>query len=267
LLWQAAMIARVSKLTGALLLVSTAQAAAGFSVVLTNDVEHARITMADIPGQRDAVVVAWQDVPGVTPASGAMVYYRDRSSSDIRYFAIGGGGKFSLLDRGRGRAARATSVVFHAVSDDPHHPLVLAGDTSENVDVPALLAQYAAFENAAAPSETRTAIDAAVAAKAAQTNKACGSQIAPRLQWKAFATPASTRLAKQAVSILESIEAACADKDYAAAIRTLRELRVDYQADGGALRLERTGAALAVRFSDTSYNPREASRVWLTDHL
>lgn len=261
------MIARVSKLACALVLAGTAQAAAGFSVVLTNEVEHAKITIAEVPGQRDTVVVAWQDVPGVTPATGAMVYYRDRSSSEIRYFAIGGGGKFSLFDRGRGRSARATSVAFHAVSDDPRHPLVLIGDTSQTVDVPALLAQYAAFENAAAPSETKAAIEAAVAAKAAQANKACGSQIAPKVQWKAFAAPASMRLAKQAVSILESIEAACADKDYAKAVRTLRELQVDYQADGGALRLERTGAALAVRFSDTSYNPRETSRIWLTDHL
>ena len=268
MLEQAPMIARVSKLTCALVLAGTAQAAAGFSVVLTNDVEHAKITMADIPGQRDVVVVAWQDVPGVTPATGAMVYYRDRSSSEVRYFAIGGGGKFSLFDRGRGRLVRATATaVFDAIADDPRHPLALLADTTQTVDVPALLAQYAAFENAAAPSETKAAIDTAVAAKAAHADKLCGGRLAPKIQWKSFATPASIRLAKQAVSILESIEALCVDKDYAAAVRNLRELRVDYQADGGALRLERTGAALSVQFSDTSYNPREAARVWLIDHL
>jgi hypothetical protein len=262
------MIARVCKLTCALILAAATPAAAGFAVVLTNDIEHVKITMADVPGQRDTVVVAWQDVPGVTPASGAMIYYRDRSSSEVRYFAIGGGGKFSLFDRGRGRLIRATATaVFDVIADDPRHPITLVADTSQTVDVPALLARYAAFENAAAPGETRAAIDAAIAAKAAQTNKACGSQLAPRLQWKSFATPASARLAKQAVSILEAIEAACADKDYAEAVRKLRELRVDYQADGGALRLERTGAALSVRFSDTSYNPRETARTWLTDHL
>jgi hypothetical protein len=75
------------------------------------------------------------------------------------------------------------------------------------------------------------------------------------------------RLAKQAVSILQAIEAVCGDKDYAAAVRGVRELRVDYQADAGALRLERTGATLTVRLSDTSFNPRETAQRWLTDHL
>jgi hypothetical protein len=238
-----------------------------FAVVLTNEIEQAKITMADYPGQRDVVVVAWQGMPGVTPPSGAMIYRRDRSTGDTRYFAIGGGGRFSIIDRGRGRLIRGTATaVFDVVSDDPDHPLAFVADTSQSVDVPALLARYDAFENIAASAETRAAIDAAIAAKAAQANRACGSQLAPRLQWKTFAAP-SARLAKQAVSILEAIEAICADKDYAAAIRGVRELRVDYQADAGALRLERSGAALAVRLSDTSFNPRETARIWLTDHL
>lgn len=259
------MISRVSVLACALA-AGSAHAAPGFAVALTNDVEHAKITVADVPGQRDLLVVAWQDVPGVTPASGAMIYAADRDASEARYFAVGGGGRFSLIG-GRGRRGPGPRVGFQVVSDDPKRPLVVIGDTREPVDVPALLAQYGAFENIAAPGEARTVIDAAIAAKAAQTNHACGSQIAPKVAWKSFATPASARLAKQAVSVLEAIEAACADKDYAAAVRSVRELRVDYQADGGALKLERTPSALAVRLSDTSFNPRETARVWLTDHL
>jgi hypothetical protein len=261
------MIPRVSQLTIALILAGSAHAASGFAVVLTNDAEHTKITVADYPGHRDLLVVAWQDVPGVTPASGAMIYHADRSTSETRYFAIGGGGRFSLVGGGRSRWGRGTRSVFDVVSDDPQHPLVVAGDPSQTVDVPALLAQYGAFEHIAAPGETTGVIDAAVAAQAAQTNRACGSQIAARLQWKAFATSESVRLAKQTVSILEAIEASCADKDYAAAVRGVRELRVDYQADAGALGLERTGATLAVRLSDTSFNPRETARIWLTDHL
>jgi hypothetical protein len=251
----------------ALILTGSANAF-GFEVVLTNELERAKITIAEVPDQRDALVVAWQGVPGVTPATGAMVYYRDRSSSELRYFAIGGGGRFSIIDRGSSRRFRGTaSMVVEVVSDDPKHPLVFVGDTRQTVDVAALLAQYAAFENIAAPSETRAAIESAIAAKATQTNRACGSRLAPKLAWKTFATPASLRLAKQAVSILESIEAICSDKDYAEAVRGLRELQVDYQADGGALRLEKTSAALVVRFSDTSFNPRETARLWLRDHL
>jgi len=261
------MTPRVSQLTFALALTGTAHAAPGFAVVLTNDAEHAKLTVADYPGHPDLLVVAWQDVPGVTPASGAMIYHADRGTSETRYFAVGGGGRFSLVGGGRRRWARGTRSAFEVVSDDPQRPLVVAGDSSQTVDVPALLAQYAAFENIAAPGEATGVIDAAIAAKAAQTNRACGSQIAARLQWKAFATPESVRLARQTVSILDAIEAACGDKDYAAAVRGVRELRVDYQADGGALRLERTGAALAVRFSDTSFNPRETARLWLKDHL
>lgn len=262
------MIRRVSLLMFALALAGSARAASGFAVVLTNDLERATITIADYPGQRDVLVVAWQDVPGVTPASGAMIYRRDRSADETRYFAIGGGGRFSIIDRGRSRLIRATTTpVFDVVSDDPRQRIAFVADTSKPVDVPALLARYEAFENVAAPGETRAAIEAAVTAKAAQANRACGSQLVPALQWKTFATRESARLAKQAVSILEAIEAVCADKDYAAAVRAVRELRVDYQADAGALRLERTGAVLAVRLGDTSFNPRETARIWLTDNL
>jgi hypothetical protein len=262
------MIPLVSRLIFALVLAGSGREAFGFAVVLTNDVEHAKITIADYPGQQDVFVVAWQGVPGVTPASGAMIYHADRSTSEVRYFAIGGGGRFALVERGGGRRSRGSSWrAFDVISDDPKRPLLVTGDASQAVDVPALLAQYEAFENIAAPGERNAVIDAAVAAKAAQTNRACSSKIAAKLPWKAFATPARARLAKQAVSILEALEAACADKDYAASIRAVRELRVDYQADGGALRLARTGAALAVRFSDTSFNPRETARLWLTDHL
>jgi len=261
------MLPRVSQLIAAVIVSAAAHSAFGFAVVLVNDLEHAKVVIADYPGQRDTLVVAWQDVPGVTPPSGAMVYYADRGSDQTRYFAIGGGGRFALLDRGRGRLITSTMVpVFELVPDDPRRKLAVVADTRQTVDVPALLAQYAAFENIAAPGETQAAIDAAIAARAAQTNRACRSQIAPRLAWKTFPAPAA-RLAKQAVSILEALEAACADKDYAQAVRGLRELRVDYQADGGALRLERTGTALAARLSDTSFNPRETARVWLTDHL
>ena len=46
------MIPRVSKLTLALILAGSAHAAFGFAVVLTNDTEHAKITIADYPGRR-----------------------------------------------------------------------------------------------------------------------------------------------------------------------------------------------------------------------
>jgi len=260
------MIPRISTLLCALAVAGSAHAS-GFAVVLTNDVEHTRITVADYPGHPDVLLVAWQDVPGVTPASGVMIYSADRSNSETRYFAIGGGGYFALVGGERGRRSRMAHLAFEVVSDDPKHPLVVIADTKQTVDVAALLAQYAAFENIAAPDEAGAAIDAAVAARAAQANKACGSQIAAKLQWKTFTTPASVRAAKQARSILEAIEEACHDKDYAAAMRGVRELRVDYQADAGALRLERTGSVLAVRLSETSFNPRETARVWLTSHL
>jgi hypothetical protein len=261
------MLPRGSKLICALILAGSARVAFGFAVVLTNEAEHARITIADYPGQRDVVVVAWQDVPGVTPASGAMVYSADRADHATRYFAIGGAGRFALVERGRRWSRGTAAPAFDVVSDDPQRPLAMATDTSQRVDVPALLAQYGAFENIAAADEPRAVIDAAVAAKAAQANQACGSRLAAKLQWQTFATPASVRLAKQAVSILQAIEAVCADHDYAAAVRKVSELRVDYQADAGALRLERTGTTLTVRLSDTSFNPRETAQRWLTDHL
>src|SRR4051812_31178915 len=168
------MLPRGSKLACALILVGSARVAFGFAVVLTNEAEHARITVADYPGQRDVIVVAWQDVPGVTPASGAMVYRAD-VSRPTRYFAVGGAGRFALIEHGRGWGRGR--AVFDVVSDDPDRPLAMVGDPRQSVDVPALLAQYGAFENIAAADEPRAAIEAAIAAKAAQVNQACKSQI------------------------------------------------------------------------------------------
>jgi hypothetical protein len=101
------MILRVSVLA-CVLAVGSARAAPGFAVVLTNDVEHAKITLADVPGQRDVLVVAWQDVPGVTPASGAMIYAADRGSSEARYFAsaAAGGSRSSSVDEGGAATGR-----------------------------------------------------------------------------------------------------------------------------------------------------------------
>src|SRR4029078_8858060 len=87
------------------------------------------------------------------------------------------------------RRGHGPHVGFDVISDDPKRPLPVTGDARKPVDVPALLAQYAASENIAPPGEARTVTEAAIAAKATQTNRACGSQIAPKVQWKAFATP------------------------------------------------------------------------------
>jgi len=236
------------------------------AVVLANDMEHARVTVADYPGVPDALIVAWQDVPGVTPASGAMVYQRDQGDSETRYLAIGGGGKFALLDRGRSRLIRASSLpVMWVVANDPKHPLEVVPDANQRVDVPALVAQYEAFEAIAPAAATRTTIDAAIAAQAAQTNKTCGAQLAARTQWTTFGT--NLRLANQAVAILEALDGACSDKDYASAVKKLRTLKVDFKSGGGALRLEITGTELAVHLSDTSFNPRETAEIWLHGHL
>ena len=264
---QLLMIRRVCNVLAVLALAST-PAAAAFTVMLANDSTHTRVTIAEVPGARDAFVVAWQDIPGTTPATGAMVYYREHGDSETRWLAVGGGGLFSIIDRGWGHLRRGTAVATaYVISDDPAHPLVLADTEATSVDVPALLAKYAAFENIAARGEPRSAIEAAITAKTAQTNRACGSHVAAKLDWKSFATPASLALAKQTISIFEAIEHQCGDKDYAAAVQAMREVRVDYQADGGALRLDKTGGVLGVHLSDTSWNPRETAAVWLKDHL
>jgi hypothetical protein len=236
------------------------------AVVLANDIEHARVTVVDYPGVADAWIVAWQDVPGVTPASGAMVYKRDQGDSETRYLAFGGGGKLALLDRGRSRLIRASSLpVMWIVANDPKHPIEVVPEANQRIDAPALLAQYEAFEAVAPATATRATIDAAIAAQIAHTNKTCGSQLVPRTQWPTFGT--NLRLANQAVAILEAVDAACGDKDYVAAVRKLRTLRVDFKAGGGELRLEITGSELAVHLSDTSFNPRETAQIWLKDHL
>jgi hypothetical protein len=237
---------------------------AALTVVLGNDATHTRITIAELPS--GAYAVAWRDVPGVVPATGAMIFIRDRGDSETRYTAAGGGGLFAIVDRGGAHLVRGTAMsIAWIVSDDPNHPLEVVVEPA-NVDVPALMAKYGAYENIGAPTEARAAIESAITSTTARADHACGSHLAVKIDWTSFGA-ANVSRAKQAVSILEAVETACADKDYAAAVRALHEVRVDYQASGGALRLETTNAVLAAHFSDTSWNPRETAAVWLKDHL
>ncbi|HEY1550231.1 MAG TPA: hypothetical protein VGG28_20525 [Kofleriaceae bacterium] len=239
---------------------------AALTVVLGNAATHTRITIAELPGVRDTYAVAWQDVPGVVPATGAMIYSRDRGDDETRYFAVGGGGLFAIVDRGGAHLIRGTAMsIAWIVSDDPAHPLEVVVEPT-NVDAPALLAKYAAYENIAAPGEARAAVETAITAHEARVDRACGSHLAVTVEWASFGA-ANLARAKQAASILEAIETSCSDKDYATAVRALHELHVDYKASGGALRLETASGTLAAHFSDTSWNPRETAASWLKDHL
>src|SRR5262245_12751575 len=105
---------------------------------LTSDTARTRIEIAHVPGQKDARYVAWDEVPGGVPA-GAMVYRADRGSDETRYFAVGGGGHFAIVDSGMRTLVAGTVVpVFEIVIDDPAHPLRMRLDTARKVDTAAL---------------------------------------------------------------------------------------------------------------------------------
>jgi hypothetical protein len=243
----------------ALTLVASTQAF-GFSALLRSDTSKLEIEIADLPGSRDRFVVAWKNLPGPTP-SGAMIYRKDEGQSESHYFAVGGGGLFAIVDHGARRRHG-----FAVVADDPAHPEAMFVDSRE-VDVPALMAKYAAFENIAGAAETQPVIEATLTARAAQLDKTCRGHLAPQVRWADFTKPGKLAFAKQAISILDAIEAACTDKDYRAAVARVTALSVGFQADGGALQLSHSGTTLAVVLSDTSFNPRESAALWLKDKL
>jgi hypothetical protein len=242
-----------SKLLALIALGTTPALASG--VVLTTDLSKLRIEMVDLPDHVHAIV-AWQNLPGPRP-SGAMVYQQDQSDSETRYFAVGGGGLFAIIDHG----GRHRS--FSVIADDPAHPERMIVE-SRDVELATLQAKYDAFENIAPAKETKPVIEANVTAAAAQTDKACGGHLAPQIRWAGFT--GKLGLAKQAVSILEALETACADKDYRAVARTLTALTVDFKADS-ALQLAHTGTTLSVVIGDTSFNPRESAEILIKKQL
>src|SRR5262249_48255938 len=135
----------------------------GFGVVLTTEVAKTRIEIVDLPGGGDLFLVGWDDLPGASP-SGAMVYYRDQAPRETRYFAVGGGGVFSIVDRGQRTLVNGTIVpIYDLVQRDPDHPLRMRVESGSRLNPAALQAKYDAFEHVAAPSEGQSAIDAAVA--------------------------------------------------------------------------------------------------------
>lgn len=250
-----------------LLLAGSAHAAPAFGVVLTNDSTKIRIAIADLPGSKDLFLVTWDDLPGAS-AAGAMVFYRDQGRAETRYFAVGGGGPFAIVDRGRHTLIGGTLVaVYDLVQRDPDHPTRLVASAGKALDPAAMLARYAAFEHVGVAGEARPALEAAVASAAAHAGKTCSARLGAQVEWAGFAKAGKLALAKQAVAIFEALEALCGDKDYRAAVQALTAVRVELRADAAGLELKTDGAALTATLGDTSYNPRESARLWLENHL
>jgi hypothetical protein len=250
-----------------LLLAGSAHAAPAFGVVLTNDSTKIRIELADLPGSKDLFLVTWDDLPGAS-ATGAMVFYKDQGSTETRYFAVGGGGPFAIVDRGRHTLISGTLVpVYGLVQRDPDHPTKLVAEPGKKLDPTAMLAKYGAFEHVGAPSEARPAIETAIASAAAHANQTCSAKLSPQIQWGDFTKAGKIALAKQAMAIFEALESLCGDKDYRAAVQALTALRVELRADPAGLELKAGGGTLTVTLSDTSFNPRESARQWLENHL
>lgn len=228
-------------------------------IALASDTAPARVEIAELPG--GVFLVGWDDLVG----SGALAFRRELDADEARYLPIGGAGPFAILDRGRRTLVSGTSVPVYDIAIDADHPERMRLDAGRKVDLAALTAKYEAFEHVAPAGEGKSAIETAITAELARANKACGGKLAASIDWAAFGK--AQRLAKQTVGILEALATTCADKDYAAAVKTIATLRVGYRSDGGALQLVRTGATLAVTFSDTSFNPRETATTWLDKNL
>jgi hypothetical protein len=250
-----------------LLLAGTAHAAPAFGVILTNDTTKIRIALADLPGSKDLFLVTWDDLPGPS-AAGAMVFYKDQGNTETRYFAVGGGGPFALVVRGRHTLINGTlASVVHLVQSDPDHPTALVASSGKNLDPAAMLARYNAFEHVAAPGEARSAIEAAVTAAAAHANQTCSAKLAAQVPWADFTRAGKLALAKQAMAIFEALESLCGDKDFRAAVQALSAVRVELRPEAAGLELRTGNATLTVTLGDTSFNPRESARQWLETHL
>jgi len=50
-------------------------------------------------------------------------------------------------------------------------------------------------------------------------------------------------------------------------VQRVTALRVELRPGAAGLQLASSGATLSAAFSDTSFNPRETSRLWLVNHL
>jgi hypothetical protein len=250
-----------------LVVVGSAHAAAAFGVVLTNTTSKTRIEMVDLPDSKDLFLVTWEALPGAI-AAGAMVFYKDQGGSETRYFAVGGGGLFAIVDRGSRTLISGTVVpVYDVIARDPDHPTKMVVEPGGRLDVNAMLARYGAFEHVAVAREDKAAIDAAIGNAAAHANKTCSAHVAPQIDWDTFTRVNKLALAKQAIAIFEALEPMCVDKDYRAAVQALSALRVEWKPDAGGLALRTSGPTLTATFSDASFNPRETAHQWLTNHL
>lgn len=237
-------------------------------VVLVDQTSRVTVAMVDEPGDRsgDAVIVAWDNAPGDQP-EGALVFRRERGSSETRYSAIGGG-PLVVIDRGRHALVAGTSVPAFdvAFANDWDHPLRMIVAQDGKPDTAKLVARYRAYEHIGGDGEDKRGIDAAIRAQLDQTHKACGGSLAIEVAWAEFEHAGQLALAKQAVALLEAIASACSDRDYKAAISKLHALRVGYRAEG-ALDLAHAASDLAARVSPRCFNPREVARRWIKDNL
>jgi hypothetical protein len=252
-------------LLAVVVVLASTRAAFAFTGVYSSDTSNVRIEVAEVPGHPEVLLVGWDHLPGAVP-TGAMIYQRDHGTDEDRYFAVGGGGPAALVDRGGATLVEGTIVPMLAVVvDDPQHPLRVTLERGHKIDVAALSAKYAAFEHLIAAGAGRSTIEAAIVARAAKANRACGSKIAPQIQWADFAKAGKLALASQAIAIYDAIEATCADKDYRAALQAVTAMRVELRGDGLAFEVKH--GELGVQINDTSWNPRETAAQWLEKNL
>jgi hypothetical protein len=149
----------------------------------------------------------------------------------------------------RRSAALATFLVLAAAPAAPAVSLAVVDSAGYAAGSGAYLvgvARHDADDGRAPAGATRAAIDARLTAHVVRASRACGGKLAVAIPWTSFATPASAAVASQAVPAIDALARLCADADDAAATRALRELRVDYRADGGALRLEVLGGGVTM---------------------
>jgi len=235
-------------------------------VTLASETSNIRVVMVDHPADPSGttVLVAWDHLPGAQE-SGALVFRREQGTSETRYFAIGGHGPFSVVDRGRQALSAGTSVpVFELVTDDRQHPAKLRV-VQDKIDVANLTSRYEAFEHLVSTGG-RTAVDASISVQVAKTTKACGHAPAVDVAWDPFKKANKLEVASQAAAIYEAMELLCADADYKKAVAKLAKLHVAYRGDG-KLDLALSGTTVNATVSPTSFDPREVARTWLHDNL
>ncbi len=215
------------------------------------------------------VVVSWENLPSA-PKSGAMIYQFEGSAGEKRYFAVGGVGYFSFLDRNEKTLVNGSAIpVYRLTEDDPQHPIEMQVNANQRPKPEDLQAAYRSFQGLASDSADKAEVEKTLAAAAKTFQNRCGGKPSFRVEWENFSKTGHVWLASSAGAVALGLADKCAEAVYKVAIAKIKTISVSENETlkPSDLTFKHSGSNVEISVGKTVMNPRQRAEKWIGEEL